>query len=454
MKQGWHTVTEESVLFLSIAKWVVLASIIGSIVGITSSLFLKILSSSLVLTSGFSYSYLFLPIALFLSNLIIYYISPDSEGHGTEKVISAIHRRGGDMRFRVVPIKLVATIITLASGGSAGKEGPCAQIGAALSSCIAKLCRFSQEDRKKLVICGISAGFSAVFGTPIAGAIFGVEVLFVGSLMYGVLLPSFVAGMVSYQVASLMGIPYDYVAMNLIPSFSPKLFLLIVIIGCLFGIISVIFIKILETGNYWSKKITLWPPLKGFIGGIVLVVIGWGISTDYLGLGLETIEATLHGQDVIWYAAIIKMITTAITLGFGGSGGILTPIFFVGVTSGSLLGSLMGLPIETMAAIGLVSLLAGAANTPLAACILAVELFGPEIATYATISAVISFLMTGYHSVFPSQVLAFSKAPGILVKTGQEVEGTEIHMDYKTRKVFGRGRHIVKQQFKRFWRKR
>jgi H+/Cl- antiporter ClcA len=217
MTNRFKTLTEESVLLLSILKWVVLSSGIGAIVGSATSLFLSLLSHGLSLTSYFSTPYLLLPIALFLSHLIIYYVSPDSEGHGTEKVIAAIHRRSGNIRFRVVPIKLIATIITLSFGGSAGKEGPCAQIGAALSSGIATLFRFSKLDRKTLVICGISAGFSAVFGTPIAGAIFGVEVLFVGRLMYSVLLPSFVSGMVSYQIASLLGVSFDQFMIPVIP---------------------------------------------------------------------------------------------------------------------------------------------------------------------------------------------------------------------------------------------
>jgi H+/Cl- antiporter ClcA len=222
----------------------------------------------------------------------------------------------------------------------------------------------------------------------------------------------------------------------------------------LFGLVSILFIETVNVGNRIAKSIKVWPPLRGLIGGVLLVLIGYFISTEYLGLGLDTIDDVLHGHHVIWYAAIIKMVATSITLGFGGSGGILTPIFFVGVTAGSVLGGILGLPVDTMAAIGLVSLLAGAANTPLAACILSVELFGSEIASYATIACVLSFLITGYRSVFPSQVLAFSKSPVIQIKMGQEVDQTETHMDYKTRKVFGRGRHILRQQFKRFWRRR
>jgi H+/Cl- antiporter ClcA len=452
MTNRFKTLTEESVLFLSILKWVTLSSGIGAIVGSATSLFLSLLSRGLSLTSYIPTPYLLLPIALFFSHLIIHYLSPDSEGHGTEKVISAIHRRSGNIRFRVVPIKLIATIITLAFGGSAGKEGPCAQIGAALSSGIAKLFRFSKLDRKTLVICGISAGFAAVFGTPIAGAIFGVEVLFVGRLMYSVLLPSFVSGMVSYQVASLWGVSFDQFAIPVIPDFSLSLFLTIIFVGCIFGILSVLLIHILNWGGDWSKKLSVWPPLRGIIGGVLLIGIAEMVSPDYLGLGLHTIDAVLHGQHVAWYAPLVKMITTSITLGSGGSGGILTPIFFVGVTSGAVLGDVLGLPMIAMAAIGFVSLLAGAANTPIAACILAVELFGSDIAPYATISCVVSFLMTGYRSVFPSQVLSIAKAPSFVVKTGQELDDTEIHMDYQTLKKFGKGRNILKSHWKKFWK--
>ena len=170
-------------LFISIIKWVFLATIAGVIVGGAVSFFLKLLTWSIGLKVEHPDYFWFLPASFFLSSLMIKYLAPDAEGHGTEKVIEAIHKRSGKIPPLVVPIKLVATIVTLAAGGSAGKEGPCAQIGAGLTSLFSDLLRFDDRDRKKMVICGISAGFAAVFGTPIAGSIFGVEVLFVGAII-------------------------------------------------------------------------------------------------------------------------------------------------------------------------------------------------------------------------------------------------------------------------------
>ena len=195
-------------LFISIVKWLFLASCIGIIVGISTTVFLNVLGLGIARAGRYQYYYLLLPAALFVCALIVHVLAPDAEGHGTEKIIEAVHRHAGRMNLAVVPVKLVATVITITFGGSAGKEGPAAQIGAALSSGFARLLRFGDRDRKKLVICGISAGFATVFGTPIAGALFGVEVLFVGAMLYDVLLPSFVAGIIGYQVSTALGVTY------------------------------------------------------------------------------------------------------------------------------------------------------------------------------------------------------------------------------------------------------
>jgi H+/Cl- antiporter ClcA len=308
------------------------------------------------------------------------------------------------------------------SGGSAGKEAPCADVGAGLSSVIARALKLTNEDQTKLVICGISAGFASVFGTPIAGAIFGVEVLYVGSILYEVLLPSFIAGIISYHVTSFLGITYFYHPIKFIPVFSGLFLIKVILGGIFFGICSRLLIEIMRLLKKFDEGLYLWKPWKALIGGFILIILTIIFSDQYLGLGIETIQNVLEGGEVIWYAFILKIIFTSITLNFGGSSGIVTPIFFIGATSGVLFAKLLGLDSSTFSAIGLVALLAGAANTPIAVSIMGVELFGASIAPYASIACVISFIMTGHRSVYPSQILAIRKSTSIEAEIGHKIE--------------------------------
>lgn len=416
---------EESVLFISILKWLFLAACIGIIVALSTTFFLKVLDASIAFASGYRYAFLGLPLALLASTLIVRWFAPDAKGHGTEKVIEAVHKKSGRINPLVVPVKLVATVITIAGGGSAGKEGPCAQIGAGLASLFADIFRFDDRDRKKLVICGISAGFATVFGTPIAGAIFGVEVLFVGGLLYEVLLPSFVAGIVGFQVSSALGITYFHEPISFVPAFSSLFFIKVCMAGLFFGLCSLLLVETLKLSDELVRKSRLGDIRKALIGGTALVGLTFLFSNRYLGLGLDTIQASIEGQHMPPFAFLLKILFTSITLGFGGSGGIITPIFFIGATAGNLVGWLPDFNPSIFSAIGMVSLLAGAANTPISASIMAVELFGPSVAPYAAVACVISFLMTGHRSVYPSQILSMKKSPSISVEKGMEMK--DIH---------------------------
>ncbi len=424
-------ITEETVLLISIFKWFVLASIVGLLVGLSTTFFLYLLEKATGFTRQVDSYYLFLPFAFFLSAAITKW-APEAEGHGTEKVIEAVHKRKATIKAAVVPVKLVSTIITLAFGGSAGKEGPCAQIGGGLASIFANLLRFRASDRKKLVICGISAGFASVFGTPIAGAIFGIEVLFVGGIMYDILLPSFIAGVTSYQISSYFGTTYFYHVIDFVPAFSELFFLKVILGGICFGLCSLFLIETMKSISRISGRIPLDPVVKGIIGGIILVAMTAVSSTRYLGLGLDSIEGYLGGGLAEWWDFGAKVLFTSVTLSFGGSGGVVTPIFFIGTAIGSLYGQIMGLDPATFAAIGMVSLLAGAANTPIAASILAVEMFGAKVAPYAAVACVTCFLMTGHRSVYPSQVFAIMKSSSFKQGIGQEVE--EMQAEFMVRR--------------------
>lgn len=431
-------ITEQMAIFFSVAKWVVLSSVVGIVIGATVTFFLKLLQFSENSRSALPFDYYYiLPIALLITVYLVKTFAPNAEGHGTEKVIEAVHKHSGKIDLAVIPVKLFATILTIFAGGSVGKEGPGAQIGAGVSSFISTQFNFSKEDRKKLVICGISAGFATVFGTPIAGAIFGVEVLIIGVILYDVLLPSFIAGFAAFTTAQFLGIEYTYYDVHFYQNIDldMPLILQVVLAGLFFGMVSDIVVTMVSEVAKGIQKIALHPLITAFLGGVALIILAWIFGTQYLGLGMGTIKEVLGPfpvmtEDVPWYAFVAKTLFTSITLGVGGSGGIITPLFYIGATSGHLFGQLMGGEhIAMFAALGFVSVLSGSTNTPIAATIMAVELFGIDIAHYAALSAVISFLITGHRSVYSSQILAMKKSGILNIKVGDEVDKTNVVLD-------------------------
>ncbi|MBA1433609.1 MAG: chloride channel protein [Epsilonproteobacteria bacterium] len=431
-------ITEQTAIFFSVTKWVFLSSLVGVIIGATVTAFLKILAYSESSRSllPFDFYYL-LPVALVLTVWLVKTFAPTAEGHGTEKVISAIHKEDGKIKVSVIPVKTLATVLTIFAGGSVGKEGPGAQIGAGVASLLSTLLKFRKQDRKKLVICGISAGFATVFGTPIAGAIFGVEVLIIGVIMYDVLLPSFIAGFAAFTTAQFLGIEYTYYDLHFFQDVSLDLLLImkVVLAGLFFGFVSDIVITSISHTHSVIKKIEVSSYVKAFVGGVVIVGLTLVFGEQYIGLGLDVIGDALNPDptvihDIHWYTFILKTIFTSLSLGAGGSGGVITPIFYIGATSGNFLGSIIAPEhIPLFAALGFVSVVAATTNTPIASTIMAVELFGIDIAHYAALAAVISFLISGHRSIFSSQILAMRKSEMLSVKIGEEVESMNISLE-------------------------
>ncbi|SFV58126.1 Chloride channel protein [hydrothermal vent metagenome] len=430
--------TEQTAIFFSVAKWVFLSSVVGVIIGAVVTLFLNILEYSEDSRSLLPFHYYYiLPFALVLTVWLVKTFAPSAEGHGTEKVISAVHKSDGKIDISVIPVKLLATVVSIFAGASVGKEGPGAQIGAGVASALSDLFKFSKQDRKKLVICGISAGFATVFGTPVAGAIFGVEVLIIGVILYDVLLPSFIAGFAAFTTAQLLGIQYTYYNLHFYQNISldMTLILKVVLAAVFFGIVSDIVITAVSSTEKMIKKIKLNSYMKAFIGGTLIVILTLIFGEEYIGLGLETIHNTitpdpLYAVDVHWYTFILKTLFTSLSLGAGGSGGIITPIFYIGATSGHAFGSIVSPEhLVLFSALGFVSVLSATTNTPIASTIMAVELFGIDIAHYAAIAAVISFLLSGHRSIFSSQILAMKKSEMLSVKIGEEVENISTSLE-------------------------
>ncbi|HHY05751.1 MAG TPA: voltage-gated chloride channel [Clostridia bacterium] len=437
------TAMEEAVLFVSIIKWTLLSTITGLVVGCGAAIFLKALDWSIGLVQVKQYYFLFLPVALFVSSFLVKYLASDAEGHGTEKVIEAIHKRWGKIDILVAPVKLVTAIITLAFGGSAGKEGPCVQIGAGLSSSLADLFKVNKEDRRKIVVCGVSAGFSAVFGTPIAGALFAVEVLVLGKIMHEMLFPALVSAIISFQVTKYWGITYFYKELHIFGGFQEVFFLKVLVSGLFFGIVAFILVETLKMAEGLAKRLKIWAPFKGLLGGTILVLLALATSTDYLGLGTETIEEAIHGAEIFPAAFLLKILFTSITLSMGGSGGILTPILFIGSTAGSAFAGFFNLNPEIFAAIGMVALFSGANNTPITASVMAIEIFGAQIGVYAATACVVSYVASGHRSVYPSQLLGMTKSPSISLPLMEDLSNLgEVKIQTKPGKLIFRAKKV------------
>lgn len=359
-----------------------------------------------------------LPLILPLSVFLIRKFAPTARGHGTEAVIAAVHEQFGRVDWRVAPVKLAATVLTLAFGGSVGKEGPCAQIGASISSLFADILKLGDEDRRRLVICGISGGFAAVFGTPVAGALFGIEVLYLGRIEYSVLLPCLISGIAAHLVCGTIA-PSPLLTEQVGHLSQTSLAFLSAIFGFLCGLLALAFIELMRSTEHFLQRFSSRPYLVAFTGGCALAATYSLFGTGAAGLGIPTIDSALNGVvPALGVAFGVKMLTTTITLETGGSGGIVTPLFYIGATFGALFGHIFHLPVGLFASFGFIAVAAAATNAPIAFSVMAMSILPPSIGVFASLSACAAYLLVGHRSVYASQKLGTLKTAGLTMKVG------------------------------------
>lgn len=427
---------EPLVMLATVVQWLLLSIFTGALVGIGCAVFLRILFA----TAGRTYAaplwtqMLLLPLGGLANGLLLYYGYKLGRGELADNAIVAVNEQRGRMPFRTMWIKPLAALVTLGCGGSAGKEGPCSHIGASFAAGIGRVLHLSPALRMRLVACGVSAGFSSVFGTPIAGAIYGVEMLAIGRIRHDFLFPGIVAGVTAFEVSRHLGVPYPHFDIAFVGDFTELLFLKTVVIGILCGAVAWVFVELLQQARKvfgWLKeRYALWPPLVPMLGGVVLALLILVIPTDYLGLSLPLMDRALHGETMPYLGFLWKALLVAITLGSGFYGGLVTEQFVMGAVAGGAFAHLFGLKATIGAAVGLVAVVASASNAPIAAIVMGIELFGADSTLYVAGACAAAYLIIGHRSVYPEQEVAYSKSSWIFAHTGLPVGHERVRLSY------------------------
>lgn len=389
-------------------KWTLIGSFIGILIGSASAGFLISLNWATDYRENHLWLIALLPLGGLLIGLLYFYYGKDAEA-GNNVLIDSIHEPKQIIPFRMAPFVYVGTIATHFFGGSAGREGTAIQMAGAIADQFSKPFRLSPADRKILIIAAVAGGFGSVFGTPLAGAVFGIEFFLIGRIRYNALFPAFLTAIIADLVTTLWQAPHTHYHIPSIPAISFLNILYAILAGILFGLCAAAFSKLLHrTGGIFKAKIS-YPPLRPFVGGIIvaLAVLALG-TTKYIGLGIPTIVQSFDMQ-LPAYDFAIKLILTVITLAAGFKGGEVTPLFFIGATLGNALGFFIPLPIGLLAGMGFVAVFAGATNTPIACSIMAIELFGVECGMYVSIACVVSYLLSGHTSIYDRQVIGEAK---------------------------------------------
>ena len=421
---GADIVRDEVWLICAVAKWVVLAIVTGLAVGLVAGGFLLALRWSMDKAAALGrLRYLLLFPGLIVSYFLVRLLAPQSAGHGTEAVIDAIHnKRRTVIDVKAVPVKIAATIVTISSGGSVGIEGPCAQIGSGVSYVIGKIFNLDESDLKKVIICGIAAGFCAVFSTPVTGAIFAVEVLFVGQIFYDVLFPSLISGIVGYFTAAAMGAGHGVNIAVAVPELGPWALAASLLGGIFFGVVAIANIEGIHLAQKTFARFGVTGWKRPVAGAALLLAIGLLFGGEFLGLGSDTIWAMVAGEENLPLGFAVKIAAMGITLAAGGCGGEITPTFFIGASSGLLFSMITGLDPSFCAALGVCAVLAASTNTPISGTLFAMELFGAQIAAFAGVACAVSYLVVGHRSLYPTQVLLSPKSRAFSIRRTERGE--------------------------------
>lgn len=410
----------------TLMKWILLGSGVGVLSGTASAFFLK----SLDYVTGLRLEHPWLLFLLPLGGAIVsflYFKFGKNSSKGNNLILEQINDGQETIPLRMAPLVLIGTIITHLFGGSAGREGTAVQMGGSLAEWFGKLLRVGPVDRRILLICGISGGFGSIFGTPLAGTVFGLEVLAIGLISHEALIPAFVASFVGNLVtSSFWGVSHIHYHIGAIPELTWMVAVKVVIASILFGLTSILFSELTHALKRWYTQIFKNPMIKSAVGGLVIIGLVYIVGNrDYLGLGIPLIQSSFT-EIVSPFTFLFKLVFTSLTLGAGFQGGEVTPLFAIGATLGNALTGLLHLYAPFLAGLGFIAVFCGATNTPIACFLMGIELFGSDAAIYMFIACIVSYLFSGHTGIYTSQQIGISKSHLISIPQGTTLSSVKV----------------------------
>lgn len=398
-------------------KWIFICLILGVIAGSVSAFFLLSLEWATNWRESHLWVIALLPVGGFIIGLS-YHLFGNSVVKGNNLLLEEFHSPKKIIPFRMAPLVLFGTILTHFFGGSAGREGTAVQIGGAIADRFTKVLKLSKRDRKIVLIAGISAGFASVFGTPLAGGIFALEVLILGRIRLDAIIPSFMAAVFANYFCEIWNVSHTHYDISTVAEMTPINLLWSLLAGIIFGLVAMLFSK---STHFWSNLFNnniKYPPFRPVIGGTILAIAIYFMgTTKYIGLGIPTIVDAFDVQ-LNSYDFLLKILFTSFTLGAGFKGGEVTPLFYIGATLGNVLIWFIPLPMGLLAGMGFVAVFAGATNTPIACTVMGIELFGIESGVFIALACSTAYLFSGHSGVYSSQIIGSPKNSSYIREKG------------------------------------
>lgn len=394
--------------FISFLMWSFAGMAIGTIVGMVGIAFHLALEWATEYRMHHPWLLWLLPLGG-LAIVLAYRLEHMENDKGTNFILIAV-RSNEAVSIQTAPLIFFSTLVTHLLGGSAGREGAALQLGGSIASTFGRSIELNEKEERMMTMCGMAAGFSALFGTPLASVVFAMEVITVGVMHYSAIVPCMVASLVASGLSQGMGIaPTAFSVANIPEAMNLDTGWCVAVLGILCAVISILFCIVMEKVSHQYRKHLKNPLVRVFVGGCIVIALTYLVGCrDYNGAGMDIIQKAIQG-DAKAEAFLLKILFTALTLGAGYKGGEIVPSFFIGATFGCVIGPLLGLPASFAASLGMVAVFCGVTNCPLASIILCIELFGFKGTGYYALCCAISYMLSGYYGLYSEQKIMYSK---------------------------------------------